>query len=60
MPMDDSKPMEDQLEDINKIHAKQRRDFEKQLDAILVMNELIGQLDAKIGETQIGTPPINE
>jgi len=50
MPMDDSRPMEEQIEEINKIHAIQRRDFEKQLDMILVMNDSIERLNAKIGE----------
>ncbi len=50
MPWDDNKPMEEQIEAINKIHDKQRRDFEKRLDMILVLNESIDKLNAKIGE----------
>ena len=50
MPMDDSRPMEEQIEEINNMHAIQRRDFEKQLDMILVMNDSIERLNAKIGE----------
>lgn len=51
MPIDDSKTFDEQMEETQKFYKKQKNDFEKRLDMILVLNEITGVMDPRTDET---------